>query len=86
VSGAPPTEAEIERDVIATIARIAKVPPERLTPDADFRKHLRLDSLTGLKVLAALEKRFGVSVPDLEIDRVRTVAQAVELVRKLVKA
>lgn len=82
---APLTDAEIERDVIATIARVAKISPDRLTREVDLKNHLRLDSLTGLKVLAALEKRFGVSVPDQDIDRIRTVAAAVELVQKLLR-
>ena len=78
------TGAEIERDVVATIARVAKVPAERLTPETDFRRDLRFDSLLALKVLAALEKRYNVTIPDEEIDHYRTVGQAVAMVQKLV--
>ena len=80
------TDDEIERDVIATIARVAKVPADKLKPDIDLRRDLRFDSLMGLKILAALEKRFEVTVPDDEIDRYRTVAAAIDVVKRLVKA
>jgi acyl carrier protein len=79
------TDAEIAHEVIATIARIAKVPEAKLTPEIDLRRDLRFDSLLGLKILAALEKRFDVTIPDDEIDRYRTVAQAVEVVQRLAK-
>jgi len=81
----PRSEGALEAEVIATIARVANVPPERLTPDVDLRRDLRFDSLMGLKILAALEKRFGVMIPDDEVDRYRTVAQAVEVVRRLTR-
>jgi acyl carrier protein len=73
---------EITRDVIALIHKQARIPLEKLKPETDFRAELRLDSLTGLKVLAAIEKKFGIAVPDLEIDKTRTVAAAVALVQR----
>jgi acyl carrier protein len=78
------TDTELEKDVIETIAKIARVPVERLKPEIDLRKDLRFDSLLGLKVLAGLEKRYGVTVPDEEIDKYRTVGAAVGMVKKLV--
>jgi acyl carrier protein len=78
-------DEEIERDVVATIARIAKVPADKLKPEIDLRRDLRFDSLMGLKILAALEKRFDVTIPDEEIDKTRTVAAAVAAVKRLVK-
>jgi acyl carrier protein len=85
MSGALMTEAEIEREVIETISKVAKVPVERLSPSVDIRKDLRFDSLMGLRVLAALEKRFGVTVPDEEIETRRTIASAVALIHRLTR-
>lgn len=79
------TDDEIAREVVATIARVAKVPADKLRPEVDLRKDLRFDSLLALKALAALEKRFGVTVPDEEIDKYRTVGAAVEVVTRLMK-
>ncbi len=73
-------------EVVALIARIAEIPAERLKPEVDLRRDLGLDSLLGLKVLAALEKRYGFTVPDEEIDRCRTVGAATALVEKLAGA
>lgn len=83
MSPVPRSAEEIERDVIATISRISKVPAEQLTPEIDLRRDLRLDSLMGLKILAALEKRYGFTIPEEEIDRTRTVGAAVAMVRKM---
>jgi acyl carrier protein len=73
----------LAEEVVDLIARTAKVPRERLAPETDLRRDLRFDSLMGLKVLAALEKRYGFTVPDEEIDRCRTVGAAVALVERL---
>ena len=46
----------------------------------DLVRELGLDSLTGLEVLAAVEKRFGVRFPDDRLDEFRTIADLMEVV------
>jgi acyl carrier protein len=48
--------------------------------DDDLVRQLGLDSLTGLEVLAAVEKRFGVRFPDDRLDEFRTIAHLMEVI------
>lgn len=73
----------VEQEVRRIVAHIAKVPAERLTPDTDLRVELNVDSLQGLQIVAALEKRFGVTVPDEELDNYSTVRAITETVKRL---
>lgn len=74
-----------EQDVAAIVSAITKTPVERVRPDTDLRVELNVDSLQGLQIVAAIEKHFGVTVPDEEIDLytdVRTIVDTVERLRR----
>lgn len=47
--------------------------------DDDLVRELGLDSLTALRVLAAVEKRFDVRFPDERLGELRTLRQVLEL-------
>ncbi|MCU1297660.1 MAG: hypothetical protein JWO91_1938 [Acidobacteriaceae bacterium] len=58
-----------------------KVPREKLTPDEDFFKTLRIDSLQALDLLTKLENHFHVELPDYELQGVsdfRTLAGRIQ--------
>ncbi|MES1241948.1 MAG: acyl carrier protein [Acidobacteriota bacterium] len=69
--------------VVDIVSRITKAPPGRLRGDTDLRTDLNVDSLQGLQIVAAIEKRFGVTVPDEEIDFYTSVDAIVETVSRL---
>lgn len=78
------TRDEIILAVLETIVKVGEVDPALLRPGVDLRQDLAFDSLLGLRVLAALEKRFEVRVPDEEIESCRTVKAAIDLACRLV--
>ena len=86
MSSQPTKRDQIVLAVLETIVRVAEVDPALLKPGVDLRQDLAFDSLLGLRVLAALEKRFDVRVPDEEIERCRTVRAAIDLACRLVMA
>jgi acyl carrier protein len=58
-----------------------KVPRETLTPDGDFFKALKIDSLQALDLLTRLEQHFHVELPDYELQGVtdfRTLAGKIQ--------
>jgi acyl carrier protein len=70
----------LEPEVIAVVAGITKVPASRITPDTDLRVDLNVDSLQGLQIVAALEKRFNIELSDEDLDAytsVRSICEAV---------
>ena len=75
----PSIEAQV-REIIAAISRqdLASV---RI--DDNLVEVLGVDSLQGLQILAAVEKRFGIRLPDEELIRMRTIGAIVAAVAQL---
>ncbi|HTS60257.1 MAG TPA: acyl carrier protein [Terriglobales bacterium] len=67
-------------EVLNLAALHFKVPREKLGPDDDFFKTLRIDSLQALDLLTKLENHFHVELPDYELQGVsdfRTLASRI---------
>jgi acyl carrier protein len=73
-------KTEIQEKVCATLAEQLTVAKEKVTPEARFQEDLDADSLDLVEAVLALEEQFGVSIPEEEMEDVRTVGQAVDLV------
>ena len=76
---------DIHADITAIVTAVTRVPTHAIGPDTDLRLDLNVDSLQGLQIMAAIEKRFGVEVPDAELDAytsVRAIADAVTRLRR----
>jgi acyl carrier protein len=68
-------------EILNLSAAYFKVPREKLSPDDDFFKTLRIDSLQALDLLTRLENHFGVELPDYELQGVsdfRTLASRIQ--------
>lgn len=70
----------IEQEVTEIVSRITKVPAERIGLDTHLKQELNVDSLQGLQILAVIEKRFDVSVPDEELDSYTSIREIVRTV------
>jgi acyl carrier protein len=71
---------DIERDIIRIVSAVTKSPVDTIGLDTDLRVDLNIDSLQGLRIMAAIEKRFAIQVPDDDLDlytSVRVMAAAV---------
>ena len=53
---------------------------DAIVPDADLASGLGLDSLDVVELTLALEERYGIEVPDEELENVATVRDAIELI------
>lgn len=56
------------------------VAEEEITPDASFVEDLGADSLDVVELVMRLEEEFGVEIPDEDVDKIRTVAQAADYI------
>jgi acyl carrier protein len=81
MSGAGTTN--IEAGVIEAVKRVSRRPVEP-TLESDLVADLGFDSLEVLELVAELEERFDIAVPVEEVPSVRTVAQVVAHVARLV--
>ncbi|HEX2029929.1 MAG TPA: acyl carrier protein [Actinomycetota bacterium] len=71
---------EVEERVRKVLAEQLAREPEEVTLEARFEEDLDADSLDLVEAVLALEEELGVKIPEEEMDGVKTVGQAVELV------
>jgi acyl carrier protein len=68
-------------EILSLAAAHFKVPREKLNPDEDIFKTLKIDSLQTLDLLTRLENHFHVELPDYELQGVsdfRTLAGKIQ--------
>ena len=63
--------------VAELIATTAEISLEKITPESRFQD-LGMDSLDALALISDLEKEYNIKIPNQEILKIKTVAQAVE--------
>jgi acyl carrier protein len=71
------TEARLR----AVLAEATSVDTQALGIDVDLVVALNLDSLAGLGMLAAVEKRFDVRFPDHQLNEFRTIRVILDFIR-----
>ena len=57
---------------------------DKVAPEADLAQDLGLDSLDTVEMTVGLEDRFGIEIADSELEGVRTVNDAVDLIEQKV--
>lgn len=71
---------EIEERVRKVLAEQLSVDIEKVTPEARFEEDLDADSLDLVEAVLGLEEELSVEIPEEEMESVKTVGQAVDLV------
>jgi acyl carrier protein len=57
---------------------------DKVSYEADLQDDLGLDSLDTVEMTVGLEERFGIEIPDEELEGVKLVSDAVDLIEKKV--
>jgi len=74
-----------EQRVKEIITEQLGVSADQVTPDASFIDDLGADSLDQVELVMALEEEFEVEIPDEDAEKMTTVRDAIEYLRKHVK-
>jgi acyl carrier protein len=72
---------EIVTAVTDACVELLKADRSTLTEDTRFGDDLDADSLDLVEVVMSLEDRFGISIPEDELEGVETVGEAADLVQ-----
>ena len=72
--------SEIQDKVCSILAEQLAVDAQKVTPAARFSEDLDADSLDLVEAVLALEEEFGVSIPEEEMESVKTVGEAIDLI------
>ncbi|WP_020521439.1 acyl carrier protein [Catelliglobosispora koreensis] len=76
------TKEEIVTGLAEILEEVAGVNPDDVSEEKSFTDDLDVDSLSMVEVVVAAEERFGVKIPDDEVQNLRTVGDAADFVLK----
>jgi len=74
------TDNQLNKDVTELIAKIIKIPAAKIDPQTDLFRDLGVDSLLGVEIFAALDKKYGLDVPETKLRDVKSVNDIIALV------
>jgi acyl carrier protein len=80
------TEAEIEAKVIDIVAEQMGVDKGEISRETSFSNDLNADSLDTVELVMEFEDEFETSIPDEEAEKILTVGQAIEYIKKAIGA
>lgn len=80
------TRDEITNGLAEILQEVAGVSPEDVEASKSFTDDLDVDSLSMVEVVVAAEEKFGVKIPDNEVQNLKTVGDAVDYVEKNLSA
>jgi len=71
-----------EEKVISIVSEQLGVPKEEITRESSFIDDLKADSLDVVELVMELEDEFGVSIPDEDYEKIRTVGDAIDYIEE----
>ena len=78
-------ETQIKSEMKELMAEIMETEPEEIKDDAQFVEDLGMDSMMALEILASLEKKYKIVIPEEELLKFTTLNSTVEVVSKIIK-
>jgi acyl carrier protein len=73
---------DIAERVATIVCNQLDVEKEKVKPETSFINDLGADSLDIVELVMELEEEFDMSIPDEDAEKIRTVGEAVEYIRK----
>lgn len=75
---------QIRAEVKSLISEIIEVPETQIGDYASFADDLDVDSLMALEIVASIEKKYRVQIPEENLQRVKTFNDTVALVQEFI--
>ncbi len=75
--------ADIKEELRALIAEISEIDD---IPDDTLFNDLGIDSMMGVEIVAAIERKYQIKIDDSELQRVTTLANSFEIVKNKLAA
>ena len=74
---------EIEKGVTAIVAEVTELDEKEIWDkrDANFFKDLEIDSLLALEILALIEKKFKVQIPEEKLVDITSLSATIDLTK-----
>ena len=76
------TAEQIRAEVKKMVAEITEREPEEVSDKAIFSEELGIDSLTGMEIMLAIDKKFKTDLPEEEFAKVKNVDDIVGMIQR----
>ena len=75
----------VEADLRELVATILEVEPDTIDDQASFVKDLGMDSMMALEVLASIEKKYKIIIPEETLAKFTSLSQTVKIVQTMLE-
>jgi len=72
--------SSVEEKVIAIVSEQLNIPKEDIKLESSFVDDLKADSLDVVELVMEFEDEFGVTIPDEDYEKIRTVGDAIKYI------
>ena len=74
---------EAKKEIKKMISDIAEIPEEEIKESASFAEDLGIDSMMALEIVASIEKKYKVVIPEEKIPTIRSLENVYQLLEEL---
>jgi len=74
---------ELKKEIKKLVSEIAEVSEEDLKEDAMFTEDLGIDSMMALEIIASLEKKYKLIIPEEKIPTIRSLKNVYDLLEEV---
>lgn len=72
---------DIENDIRNLVAEIIEKDPSEIKPDSRFVEDLGVDSMMALEILAGIEKKYKIAIPEEKLAEFKTLSSIVDIAK-----
>ena len=74
----------IEEEIRALVAEILEKSPSDIDPNANFFKDLGADSMMALEILASIERKYRISIPEERLANLATLNDTIAVAKEFI--
>jgi len=74
----------LEKDLRSIVAEITEVEPEKITPEAKFVEDLGMDSMMALEILASIEKKYNLKIPEDYLGKITSLSGLIDIAKEFI--
>ena len=77
------SQLDVETDIRQLVAEVLEVDPNEIENHANFVKDLGMDSMMALEILAGIEKKYRIVIPEDMLPKFTSLNETIAIVKKL---
>ena len=71
----------LEKEIRSLVAEILEIDENKITPDKRFVEELGMDSMMALEILAGIEKKYRIIIPEDTLPKFTSLNQTVTIIK-----